>query len=88
MSFKKYFISKSPLLQIGDPLKDLMNKLYTTSSSSSNSNNSISKGKDSSKGKDLSAKYNPNEKGKSGTETLLNTNTSKSTKEEIKKGKL
>jgi len=82
MSFKKYFVSKSPLLQVGDPLKDLMNKLHTTSSSSSNSNNS------SSKGKDLSAKYNPNEKGKSGTETLLNTNTSKSTKEEIKKGKL
>tara|TARA_R110000787_G_scaffold70601_2_gene156896 strand:- start:393 stop:665 length:273 start_codon:yes stop_codon:yes gene_type:complete len=90
MSFKKYFISKSPLLQVGDPLKDLMNKLYTTSSSSSNSNNSSSTNSNnsSSKGKDLSAKYNPNEKGKSGTETLLNTNTSKSTKEEIKKGKL
>lgn len=82
MSFKKYFISKSPFLQIGDPLKDLMNKLYTTSTSSSNYNNS------SSKGTDLSAKYNPNEKGKSRTETLLNTNPSKSTKEEIKKGQL
>ena len=82
MSFKKYFISKSPFLQIGDPLKDLMNKLYTTSTSSSNYNNS------SSKGTDLSAKYNPNEKGKSRTETLLNTNLSKSTKEEIKKGQL
>jgi len=80
MSFKKYFISKSPFLQMGDPLKDLMNKLYTTSTS--NSNNS------SSEGTDLSAKYNKNEKGKSGTETLLNTNTSKSTKKEIKKGQL
>jgi len=82
MSFKKYFISKSPFLQMGDPLKELMNKLYTTSVSGSNSNNS------NSKGKDLSAKYNPNEKGKSGTETLLNTNIGKSTKEEIKKGQL
>ena len=82
MSFRKRFISKSPFLQVGDPLKDLMNKLYTTSASSSNSNNS------SSKGTDLSAKHNPNEKGKSGTETLLNTDRSKSTKEEMKKGQL
>ena len=57
-----------------------MNKLYTTSTS--NSNNS------SSKGTDLSAKHSINEKGKSGTETLLNNNTGKSTKEEIKKGQL
>ena len=82
MSFKKYFISKSPFLQIGDPLKDLMNKLYTTSASSSNYNSSISKGTD------LSAKYNLNEKGKSGAENLLNTDKSRSTKEEIKKGQL
>ena len=82
MSFKKYFISKSPFLQVGDPLKELMNKLYTPSVSSSKSNNS------NSKGTDLSAKYNPNEKGKSRTETLLNTNIGKSTKEEIKKGQL
>ena len=44
MSFRKHFISKSPFLQVGDPLKDLMNKLYTTSASSSNYNNSSNKG--------------------------------------------
>ncbi len=82
MSFRKYFISKSPFLQTGDPLKELMNKLHATSASSSNSNNS------SNKGTDLSAEYNPNEKGKSGTETLLNIDKNKSTKEEIKKGQL
>jgi hypothetical protein len=82
MSFKKYFISKSPFLQMGDPLKELMDKLYATSVNSSNSNNS------SKEGKDLSAKYNPNEKGKSGTETLLNIDKNKSTKKEIKKGQL
>ena len=76
MSFKKYFINKSPFLQLGDPLKELMDKLDSTKK------NPIDKGLD------LTAKYNPNEKGKSGTETLLNTNTSRSTKEEIKKGQL
>ena len=75
-------MSKSPFLKVGDPLKDLMNKLHTTSASSSNSNNS------SNKGTDLSAKHNPSEKGKSGTENLLNTDRSKSTKKEIKKGQL
>ena len=82
MSFKKYFISKSPFLQMGDPLKELMDKLYATSVNSSNSNNS------SKEGKDLSAKYNPKKKGKSGTETLLNIDKNKSTKKEIKKGQL
>jgi len=83
MSFRKHFISKSPLLQTGDPLKELMNKLHATSASSSNSNNS------SREGTDLSEKYNPNEKGKSGTENLLNiTPKNKFTKEEIKKGQL
>lgn len=70
-------MSKSPFLQMGDPLQDLMNKLHSKGSSSS-----------SNKGTDLSAKYNPNEKGKSGTENLLNTDQSKSTKSEIEKGQL
>ena len=71
-------MSKSPFLQMGDPLQDLMNKLHSKGSSSSSSN----------KGTDLSAKYNLNEKGKSGTENLLNTDRSKSTESEIKKGQL
>ena len=70
-------MSKSPFLQMGDPLQDLMKKLHSKQSSSS-----------SNKGTDLSAKYNPNEKGKSGTETLLNTDPRPSTESEIKKGQL
>ncbi len=72
-------MSKSPFLQMGDPLQDLMNKLHSKGGSSSSSSN---------KGTDLSAKYNPNEKGKSGTETLLNTDPRPSTESEIKKGQL
>ena len=85
MSFKNYFISKSPFTQIreGDPLKDLMNKLYAK-----NTNNSSSSSSGYSTSKNLSAKYNPNQIGKTGAENLLNTSRARSTKEEIKKGLL
>jgi len=69
-------------MQMGDPLKDLMNKLYTKNTSSSSTSNGYTKSTD------LSAKYNPNEKGKTGAENLLNTSRAGSTKEEIKKGLL
>ena len=82
MSFRNYFISKSPFVQMGDPLKDLMNKLYTKNNINSSTSN------DYTKSTNLSAKYNPNKKGKTGAENLLNTSRDKSTKEEIKKGLL
>ena len=85
MSFKNYFISKSPFMQVGDPLKDLMNKLYAKNTNSSSSNSGSSS---YSKSTDLSAKYNPNQIGKTGTENLLNKSRARITKEEIKKGLL
>jgi len=83
MSFKNYFISKSPFTQIreGDPLKDLMNKLYAKNTNSSSSSGSSSY----SKSTNLSAKYNPNQIEKTGAENLLNKRGPGMTKEEINK---